>query len=126
MMQIKQQQIHLVNRPKGMPSKEDFTFVESSIPSPKENQILVRTLYLSVDPYMRGRMQDAKSYIAPFELNKVIAGGVVAEVVESKSDGFKQGDVVVGNLDWSEYTVASATEIRKVNPKMAKVTYHIP
>ena len=96
MTQSKQQTITLANRPKGMPSKEDFNFVESDVPAPKEDQILVRTLYLSVDPYMRGRMQDTKSYIAPFELNKVITGGVVAEVVRIQFDSFKQGDVVVG------------------------------
>ena len=99
--------------------------MESSIPSPNENEILVRTLYLSVDPYMRGRMQDSKSYIAPFELNKVIVGGVVAEVVESRSDAFKQGDVVVGNLSWAEYTVATEKEIRKVDPALAPVTTHL-
>ncbi|MER2090472.1 MAG: NADP-dependent oxidoreductase [Sporosarcina sp.] len=125
MTQVKQQEIHLANRPKGMPSKEDFNFVESSIPSPNVNEILVRTLYLSVDPYMRGRMQDSKSYIAPFELNKVIVGGVVAEVVESRSDAFKQGDVVVGNLNWAEYTVATEKEIRKVDPALAPVTTHL-
>ncbi|MET3657986.1 NADP-dependent oxidoreductase [Sporosarcina sp. FSL K6-1540] len=125
MKQLMQQEIHLANRPKGMPAKEDFTFVKNSVPSPKVNEILVRTLYLSVDPYMRGRMQDAKSYIAPFELNKVISGGVVAEVVESQSDAFKQGDVVVGNLGWAEYSVATPNEIRKIDPKMAPISTHL-
>ena len=125
MTQVKQQEIHLANRPKGMPSKEDFNFVESLVPTPKKNEILVRTLYLSVDPYMRGRMQDTKSYIAPFELNKVIVVGVVAEVVESQSDAFKQGDVVVGNLNWAEYTIASEQEIRKIDPNLAPVSTHL-
>lgn len=125
MTQTKQQIITLANRPKGMPSKADFNFVESEVPAPKENQVLVRTLYLSVDPYMRGRMQDTKSYIAPFELNKAITGGVVAEVVESKSDSFKQGDVVVGNIDWAEYTVVDEKQIRVIDPKVAPVTTHL-
>ena len=125
MTQVKQQEIHLANRPKGMPSKEDFNFVESLVPTPKKNEVLVRTLYLSVDPYMRGRMQDTKSYIAPFELNKVIVVGVVAEVVESQSDAFKQGDVVVGNLNWAEYTIASEQEIRKIDPNLAPVSTHL-
>ncbi|MGE7662582.1 NADP-dependent oxidoreductase [Peribacillus sp. NPDC097197] len=125
MTQSTQQTITLANRPKGMPSKEDFKFVESEVPSPKENQILVRTLYLSVDPYMRGRMQDTKSYIAPFELNKVITGGVVAEVVESKSSSFKQGDVVVGNIDWAEYTVVNEKQVRVIDPKVAPITTHL-
>lgn len=96
MTQTKQQIITLANRPKGMPSKGDFNFVESEVPKPKDNEILVRTLYLSVDPYMRGRMQETKSYIAPFELNKVITGGVVAEVIESKSSSFKKGMSLLG------------------------------
>ncbi len=125
MTQLMQQEIHLANRPKGMPTKEDFTFVKSSVPSPKENEVLVRTLYLSVDPYMRGRMQDSKSYIAPFALNEVISGGVVAEVVVSRSNAFKQGDVITGNLSWAEYTVATENEIRKVNPNIAPITTHL-
>lgn len=122
---IKQKEIHLANRPEGMPSQKDFKFVESEVPSPKNDQILVRTLYLSVDPYMRGRMQDAKSYIAPFELNKVIVGGAIAEVVESKSPLFQQGDVVVGTLNWAEYSVVNEKEIRQIDPKIAPVTTHL-
>ncbi|MFJ7745420.1 NADP-dependent oxidoreductase [Peribacillus sp. NPDC097295] len=125
MTQSKQQTITLANRPKGMPSKEDFKFVEREVPTPEDNQVLVRTLYLSVDPYMRGRMQDTKSYIAPFELNKVITGGVVAEVVESKSDSFKQGDVVVGNIDWAEYTIVNEKQVRVIDPKVAPITTHL-
>lgn len=125
MTQSKQQKITLANRPKGMPTKEDFKFVESDVPTPKGQEILVRTLYLSVDPYMRGRMQDTKSYIAPFELNKPITGGVVAEVVESKSDSFKKGDVVVGNIDWAEYTIVTEKEIRVIDPKVAPVTTYL-
>ena len=124
-MPTKQQKIILANRPEGMPSEEDFKFIEADIPQPKDQQILVRTLYLSVDPYMRGRMQDTKSYIAPFKLNEVITGGVVAEVVESKSESFKQGDVVVGNIDWAEYTVANEKEIRVIDPSVAPITTHL-
>ena len=124
-MPTKQQKIILANRPEGMPSEEDFKFIEADIPQPEDHQILVRTLYLSVDPYMRGRMQDTKSYIAPFKLNEAITGGVVAEVVESKSDSFKQGDVVVGNIDWAEYTVANEKEIRVIDPSVAPVTTHL-
>ncbi|WP_230199513.1 NADP-dependent oxidoreductase [Bacillus testis] len=120
-----QKEIHLANRPEGMPTNNDFRFVESEVPSPNDKQVLVRTLYLSVDPYMRGRMQDVKSYIAPFELDKVIVGGVVAEVVESKSESFKQGDVVVGTLNWAEYSVADENTIRKIDPKVAPVTTHL-
>lgn len=93
-------EIHLVNRPEGMPSDDDFKFVEQTVPALQDGEILLKTLYLSVDPYMRGRMQDAKSYIAPFQLNEAITGGVLAEVIASESPQFKQGDIVNGNLKW--------------------------
>lgn len=125
MPSAKQKEIHLANRPKGMPSASDFNFITSDIPVPEEGQVLLRTLYLSVDPYMRGRMQDAKSYIAPFELNKVIVGGGIAEVAESRSASFKKGDVVVGTLSWSEYSVVGQNEIRKIDPTTAPVTTHL-
>ena len=125
MKQTTNKEIHLANRPIGLPSNEDFSFINSSIPTPNEHEIVVRTLFLSVDPYMRGRMNDAKSYIAPFELNKVIAGGVVAEVVESKSNDFKQGDIVTGHLNWSEYSLANEQAVRKIDPNIAPISTHL-
>lgn len=122
---MKNQEIHLVNRPKGMPSEKDFSFINTPIPTPGEKEIVVRTLFLSVDPYMRGRMNDTKSYIAPFKLNEVIAGGVVAEVVESKSAHFKQGDIVTGNLNWSEYSVTNEEAVRKIDPNVAPISTHL-
>lgn len=118
-------EIHLVNRPKGMPTDDDFSFVQKSIPTPEENEILVRTLYLSVDPYMRGRMNDEKSYIPPFTLNEALTGGVVAEVVESRSEHFQQGDIVTGNLKWGEYSIAKEQEIRTVDPTVAPISTHL-
>ncbi|SFC86804.1 hypothetical protein SAMN05443252_107136 [Bacillus sp. OV322] len=120
-----QKEIQLANRPKGLPSIEDFEFVTREIPVPGESEILVRTLYLSVDPYMRGRMQDTKSYIPPFKLHEPISGGVIAEVAESKSPHFKQGDVVIGNLNWAEYSVVTEKEIRIIDPSVAPVTTHL-
>ncbi|MDQ0219087.1 NADP-dependent oxidoreductase [Peribacillus cavernae] len=120
-----QKEIHLANRPEGMPSASDFSYVEREIPIPGEKQVLLKTLYLSVDPYMRGRMQDVKSYIPPFKLNEVIVGGVIAEVIESKSEYFRQGDVVIGNLGWAEFTAANEKEIRKIDPSVAPVTTHL-
>ncbi|TWT13347.1 NADP-dependent oxidoreductase [Planomicrobium sp. CPCC 101079] len=124
-MPTKQKEIHLANRPKGMPTNDDFEFVEQDIPTLEENQVLLRTLYLSVDPYMRGRMQDAKSYIAPFQLHKAIVGGAIAEVVDSRSDKFKQGDIVNGSLKWAEYSRISDQKIRKIDPAAAPVTTHL-
>lgn len=115
-------EIHLVNRPEGMPTNDDFKFVEKDVPAPGENEVLLKTLYLSVDPYMRGRMRDVKSYIAPFELNKVLVGGVLAEVVESNSDLFKKGDIVNSNLSWAEYNVAAPEKLQKVDPSQAPIT----
>ncbi|MHA6259900.1 NADP-dependent oxidoreductase [Sporosarcina sp. CAU 1771] len=125
MKQTTQQEIHLANRPVGMPSAADFEFKELPIPNLKDKEVLVRTLYVSVDPYMRGRMQDRKSYIPPFVLNEAITGGVVGEVIESKSDAFQPGDVVLGNLKWAEYTAASEKEIRKVDPAVAPISTHL-
>ncbi|RKL67390.1 NADP-dependent oxidoreductase [Salipaludibacillus neizhouensis] len=117
-----QKEIHLVNRPEGMPSKEDFEFREKELSSLQENEVLLKTLYLSVDPYMRGRMKDVKSYIAPFQLNEAITGGVLAEVIESRSASFKQGDIVTANLNWAEYNVANEHSVRKVDPSVAPIT----
>lgn len=121
----KYKEIHLVNRPEGMPTNDDFKFVEKEIPTPGENEVLLKTLYLSVDPYMRGRMRDTKSYIPPFELNQALVGGVLAEVVESRSDLFEKGDIVSNNLSWAEYNVANAAKLQKVDSTAASITAHL-
>src|SRR5690625_4580742 len=114
-------EIHLVNRQVGLPTEADFEFKETSIPEPKDSEVLIRTLYLSVDPYMRGRMNDVKSYIPPFELNEVLSDGIVAEVVESKSTNFAQDDIVTGNLDWAKYRIARETAMRDMHPNHARI-----
>jgi len=116
-------QIHLVSRPHGEPSVDNFKVVEAPLPELKDGQVLVRNHYLSLDPYMRGRMNDAKSYALPQPLNEVMGGGTVGEVVASKSDAFQPGDKVVGMGGWQEYTVIPAEQrgmLRKVD------TTHIP
>lgn len=118
-------QIHLAKRPKGLPNKETFSFVEEEMEGPKDDQVLVRTLYVSVDPYMRGRMEDTESYVAPYKLNEVIAGGVVGEVIKSNSKHFREGDVVAGMYGWQEYYIADEQEIRKVNPSLAPISTHL-
>lgn len=92
------------------------------MPEPKDGEVLLRTRFLSVDPYMRGRMRDQKSYVPPFALNEVIAGGVVAEVIESRAPAFQPGNIVTGLLGWRLYSVAKAEELRRVNPDIAPVT----
>jgi NADPH-dependent curcumin reductase CurA len=105
-----------------MPTLDNFQIVETNVPQPDDGEVLVRTLYISVDPYLRGRMREGRSYIAPFEVGEVIASGVVEEVVESRSPDFKPGDIVTGMLGWRLYNVAKAGELRKVDPRLAPVT----
>ena len=115
-------QITLVKRPVGVPDESCFAMISSSMPRPGAGQVLIKALFISVDPYMRGRMNDRKSYVQPFQLNEVLNGGVVGEVVESKSNNFVKGNVVVGNLGWQEYSVAEAKDVRKVNLDLGPVS----
>jgi len=115
-------QILLVKRPTGIPDESCFKLVASSMPQPTNGQVLVRTRFISVDPYMRGRMNDRKSYIPPFQLNEVLNGEVVGEVTESKSNNFVRGNFVVGNLGWQEYSTAGEKQVRKINPEIAPVS----
>jgi len=102
-----------------MPDESCFKLVLSTMPVPTNGQVLIRTRYISVDPYMRGRMNDRKSYVPPFQLNEVLNGGVVGEVVESKSNAFSPGDVVIGNLGWQDYSIAGEKEVRIIDPVVA-------
>jgi NADPH-dependent curcumin reductase len=116
-------QIHLVSRPQGEAVTDNFRLVEAELPPLKDGQVLVRHHYLSLDPYMRGRMNDSKSYAAPQALNEVMIGGTVGEVVESKHAGYQPGDKVVGMGGWQQYAVVDANQpgsLRKVD------TTHIP
>ena len=120
-----QKQIKLINRPKGLPKKEDFEFIQAPISSPNEGEVLVRTVYISVDPYLRGRMNEGKSYIPSFELNSVIQSGVIAQVVESNSPGFKKNDVVRGSLGWQEYSVVKDSKLQKVDADLAPASAYL-
>lgn len=106
----------------GVPAIDTFRIENAEMPQPNEGEVLVRTLYLSVDPYMRGRMSDRKSYVPPFQLNEVIVGGGIGEVVESRSPAFQPGDIVTGMLGWRLYSVVKADELRKIDPRVAPVT----
>jgi NADPH-dependent curcumin reductase CurA len=115
-------QIRLAKRPHGLPDKETFAFTEEPVAEISKGEVLVKALYVSVDPYMRGRMIDAKSYSAPFPLDEVIVGGVVGEIVESQSSNFQPGDKIVGSLGWQEFSVAAEDTIRKIDPNVAPIT----
>jgi NADPH-dependent curcumin reductase CurA len=119
----KNKQILLDNRPEGEAKASNFKLVTSDTPALKDGEVLVRHHFLSLDPYMRGRMNDAKSYAAPQELGKVMQGGTVGEVVESRSPKFAAGDKVVGMGGWQEYAAVAADQpgaLRKVD------TTHVP
>ncbi len=116
-------QIQLASRPQGEPTLENFKLVDAAIPELTEGQVLIRNHFLSLDPYMRGRMNEGKSYAQPQPLNEVMLGGTVGEVVASKNAAFAVGDKVVGMGGWQEYFVVDATQrgaIQKVD------TAHIP
>jgi len=102
-------EIRLASRPVGRPSSANFELAESPLPALEDGQILVRNLFMSVDPYMRGRMNDVKSYSAPFAVGKALDGGAVGEVIASRSSAHQEGDVVVHSLGWREYAVVDGT-----------------
>jgi NADPH-dependent curcumin reductase CurA len=114
--------ILLAARPHGYPKTSDFRVDETPIPAPKRGEILVRILYLSVDPYMRHRMNDAKSYAPPAPLGEVMIGGVVGEIVESHHAGWQAGDIVEGRLGWQQYAVTDGAGLTKVDPSLAPVS----
>jgi NADPH-dependent curcumin reductase CurA len=112
-------QITLAARPVGFPTDSDFALVESEMPAPGAGEVLVRCRWLSLDPYMRGRMSEARSYAKPTEIGDVMTGQVVGEVVESQNRRFAPGDTVVGQLGWQEHAVARGSALRKVDPAVA-------
>ncbi|MCP8967111.1 NADP-dependent oxidoreductase [Ectobacillus ponti] len=111
--------IVLASRPAGMPSAENFRFEAVSLPELQEGQVLIRTTYISVDPYMRGRMSDRKSYIAPFTVGEVITGGAVGIVAASKSKHLQAGDTVTGDWGWQRHAVCRDKQVRKVDERYA-------
>ncbi len=117
-----EQQIVLAERPEGRPTRETFRYESIELNAPDAGQVLLETLYISVDPYMRGRMNDARAYSHPFELDAPVQGGVVAKVIESRSDALKEGDIVVGMLDWATKLVVDAKTVRKIDASLAPVS----
>jgi NADPH-dependent curcumin reductase CurA len=119
---MKNKEIRLASRPSGLPTDDNFQFLETEVPQPKDGEVLVRTRYVSVDPYLRGRMRQARSYVPPFEVGGVIESGVVGEVVESRSPSFQAGDLVTGMLGWRLYNLVAPGQVRKVDTRIAPVT----
>ncbi|MEU7753990.1 NADP-dependent oxidoreductase [Micromonospora sp. NPDC049171] len=118
-------EIHLASRPQGWPTEDTFRLVETDVPTPGPGQLVVRNQYLSVDPYMRGRMNDVKSYVAPFALDAPLDGAAVGEVVASESPDIAVGDTVLHGLGWREYALLDATSARPVDPSLAPVSAYL-
>jgi hypothetical protein len=121
MREKQNRRIVLAARPQGEPRDEDFRLETVDLPVPAEGQVLLRTIYLSLDPYMRGRMNAGPSYAPPVEVGQVMEGGTVSGVVESRSPDFAPGDIVLGYTGWQEYAVAAANSLRKLDPARAPV-----
>lgn len=121
----KSREWHLVSRPHGWPKPEDFALREAEVAEPGPGQILVRNLYVSVDPYMRGRMSSRKSYAEPYALDKPMHGGAVGRVVASGAEGFAEGDHVLHQLGWREYAVVDAGSAVRVDPGLAPLSTYL-
>lgn len=113
----------LASRPSGSPTEENFRFERTSIPKPGEGEVLVKNLWLSLDPYMRGRMSDAKSYAKGVDIGEVMVGETVGEVLESRNPQFRPGEKVLTRLGWQLY--GAATELTKVDEKRAPLSYYL-
>jgi len=113
-------QILLKSRPTGAPSAANFELVQTPAPEPKDGEVLLKTLFLSLDPYMRGRMNDGPSYAAPAVVGQPMVGGTVSEVAASKHKDFKPGDVVASYAGWQEYAVSNGAGLTKLDPNIAK------
>lgn len=116
---MKSREIHLRARPSGVPQPDDFVMVEADVPEVEPGQVLVQNKFISVDPYMRGRMNESRSYVPAFEIGKVIRGGSVGQVLESEADGFKAGDYVLSSSGWQERFVYPEEKLRKIDAEIA-------
>ena len=115
-------EIRLVARPRGFPDEELFEIAESPIPEPSDGQVLIRNAYFSVDPYMRPRMNDVRSYVAPFTLGEAMTGGAVGRIAVSRSPRHAEGDWVVHQLGWREWALSDGSGLRPIDPAAAPVS----
>jgi hypothetical protein len=118
-------QIRLASRPSGWVAEENFSVTEETVTKPEDGEVLVRNIFMSVDPYMRGRMNDVKSYVPPFQIGEVLQAGVVGQVVESRFDGIAEGDYVMGMLGWENYSLSDGRLLRKIPPGPVPLSYHL-
>ncbi len=121
-MPVVSREVRLVARPHGIPDEDLFELSEVTIPDPGEGQVLIRNAFLSVDPYMRGRMNDMRSYVAPFALGEAMTGGAVGRIVESRNERWPEGTWVVHQLGWREWALADGHGLLPVDPSLAPVS----
>ncbi len=118
-------QILLKSRPNGWPTADNFELAKTNVPEPGAGQIVIETAFMSVDPYMRGRMNDAKSYVPPFQIGAPLQAGIVGKVVASNGGAFEEGTYVVGMGDWANYTVTDGEGFTPVDPHLAPLSYYL-
>lgn len=118
-------EIRLKSRPIGMPTAENFELATVSLPAAGEGQVLIKNIYMSVDPYMRGRMVDRRSYVPPFQIGEALTGGCVGEVVQSEHPEYQVGEFVMGFLGWREYYLSDGRGLNKVNPRLAPLSAYL-
>lgn len=119
------QQIVLASRPKGLPTLDNFRFENVELEAMQDDEITLGGLFYSVDPYMRGRMNDAKSYVAPFQIDQPIEGAVVAKVTASNSENFKTSDIVMGRLPWRPITISNGKGLHKIDTTLAPASNYL-
>ena len=112
----------LVSRPVGEPKASDFRIEECAIPAPGEGEVLLRTIWLSLDPYMRGRMSDGPSYAAPVPIGGVMEGGTVSEVIASNNPAFAKGDIVLSRAGWQTHAISDGKGLNKIDPKLGSIS----
>lgn len=122
-MTITSREIRLNSRPVGVPTADNFELASREMPEPKEGELLIKNLFMSVDPYMRGRMVDRKSYIPSFQIGEPLSGGAVGEVIASKHEGYAVGEYVTNFMGWQEYAVSNGQGLLKVDPALPLSAY---
>ena len=122
---VQSRQIELASRPEGVPSKDNFSLSTTELSPIQDGEILVLNEWMSVDPYMRGRMKESDSYVPAFQIGEPMEGGCIGEVIESKNEHFEVGDQVLGNLGWREYWKSDGEGVRKLDPKLAPIQSYL-
>jgi NADPH:quinone reductase len=122
---MKTKQIVLASRPDGMPSAGNFRLEDCEVNEPNEGEVLLQAIYFSVDPYMRGRMSEAKSYMPPFAIDKPLEGSAIAKVIVSKSHDFAAGDIVIGRLPWRMQAVTASKNLQKIDDSYVPASYYL-